>query len=141
MEILYNEIKNKFKLDYYLLNYKTILFCVFPLSIVLQANRWCARGIDLLASQHIEKWSSSPELAEQSLAEIQQYIASAEEFKLSSPKEFRNIFEDSITPETKALVTQVRAMCFLTFFCRLNIAFKVTDMLNLMFQSFYNNLY
>jgi hypothetical protein len=72
-----------------------------------KANRWCARGVDLLASQHIEKCSSSPELAEQSLMEIQQYVASAEEFKLSSPKEFRSLFQDSITPETKALVTQV----------------------------------
>ncbi|KAJ4435473.1 hypothetical protein ANN_18089 [Periplaneta americana] len=73
----------------------------------LRANRWCTRGIDLLASQHIEKCSTSPELAEQSLIEIQQYVASAEEFKLSSPKEFRSLFQDSITPETKALVTQV----------------------------------
>ncbi|XP_069678460.1 guanine nucleotide exchange factor DBS [Periplaneta americana] len=72
-----------------------------------KANRWCTRGIDLLASQHIEKCSTSPELAEQSLIEIQQYVASAEEFKLSSPKEFRSLFQDSITPETKALVTQV----------------------------------
>jgi len=79
---------------------------------LFQANRWCARGVDLLASQHIEKCSSSPELAEQSLMEIQQYVASAEEFKLSSPKEFRSLFQDSITPETKALVTQVsEAIC------------------------------
>ena len=67
-----------------------------------------------MASQHIEKCSSSPELAEQSLMEIQQYVASAEEFKLSSPKEFRSLFQDSITPETKALVTQVsKAVCIL----------------------------
>jgi hypothetical protein len=79
---------------------------------LFQANRWCARGVDLLASQHIEKCSTSPELAEQSLMEIQQYVASAEEFKLSSPKEFRSLFQDSITPETKALVTQVsEAVC------------------------------
>jgi hypothetical protein len=65
-----------------------------------------------LASQRIEKCSTSPELAEQSLMEIQQYVASAEEFKLSSPKEFRSLFQDSITPETKALVTQVsEAIC------------------------------
>ncbi|PNF24765.1 Guanine nucleotide exchange factor DBS [Cryptotermes secundus] len=72
-----------------------------------KANRWCTRGIDLLASQHIEKCSTSPDLAEQSLLEIQQYVTSAEEFKLSSPKEFRSLFQDSITSETKALVTQV----------------------------------
>jgi hypothetical protein len=80
---------------------------MFTNRIIFQANRWCARGVDLLASQYIEKCSTSPELAEQSLIEIQQYVTSAEEFKLSSPKEFRSLFQDSITPETKALVTQV----------------------------------
>lgn len=68
---------------------------------------WCARGIELLASQRIEKCSSSAEIAEQSLAEIQQFLASASEFRVSSPREFRNVFQESTTPETKALVTQV----------------------------------
>jgi hypothetical protein len=83
-------------------------------STLFQANRWCARGVDLLASQQIEKCSTSPELAEQSLLEIQQYMASAEEFKLSSPKEFRSLFQDSITAETKALVTQVSETSYST---------------------------
>ncbi|XP_067010975.1 guanine nucleotide exchange factor DBS [Anabrus simplex] len=88
-----------------------------------KANRWCTKGIDLLASQHIEKCSSSPELAEQSLKEIQQYIASADEFKLSSPKEFRTLFQDSITVETKALVTQVlQRIDDVTMMCEKRIA-------------------
>jgi hypothetical protein len=53
--------------------------------------------------------------------EIQQYVASAEEFKLSSPKEFRSLFQDSITPETKALVTQVsETVCILLMKCHLS---------------------
>lgn len=68
---------------------------------------WCAKGVELLASQRIEKCSVSAEIAEQSLQEIQQFISSASEFKLSSPREFKNIFQESTTPETKALVTQV----------------------------------
>lgn len=72
-----------------------------------KANIWCARGIELLASQRIEKCSVSVDIAEQSLQEIQEFLASAAEFRVSSPREFRNVFEESQTPETKALVTQV----------------------------------
>ncbi|XP_050322280.1 uncharacterized protein LOC126754401 [Bactrocera neohumeralis] len=73
---------------------------------VEKANQWCANGVELLASQRIEKCSASPEIAEQSLQEIQAFIASAAEFKLSSPSEFKKIFLESTTPETKALVSQ-----------------------------------
>jgi hypothetical protein len=75
-----------------------------------QANKWCTRGIELLASQKIEKCSGSSELAEKSLHEIQQFIESASDFCLSSPRDFRNMFEDSTTVETKALVSQVRIL-------------------------------
>lgn len=75
-----------------------------------QANSWCARGIELLASQRIENCSMSPEFAEQSLQELQQFVLSASEFCLtSSPRELRNVFQESATPETKALVTQVNS--------------------------------
>ncbi|XP_073846702.1 guanine nucleotide exchange factor DBS isoform X9 [Musca autumnalis] len=74
---------------------------------VEKANEWCANGVELLTSQRIEKCSTSHELAEQSLHEIQAFIASASEFKLSSPSEFKKIFLESTTPETKALVSQV----------------------------------
>ncbi|RZF49087.1 hypothetical protein LSTR_LSTR008373 [Laodelphax striatellus] len=72
-----------------------------------KANKWCARGIELLASQHIEKCSCSAELAESALADMESFVASASQFKLSSPREFHTLFQESITPETKALVTQV----------------------------------
>ncbi|ALC40673.1 CG30440 [Drosophila busckii] len=74
---------------------------------VEKANQWCANGVELLASQRIEKCSVSEDLAEQSLHEIQAFIASASNFKLSSPSEFKKIFLESTTPETKALVSQV----------------------------------
>lgn len=79
-------------------------FCV----LYLQANAWCARGIELLASQHIEKCSASAEYTEESLQELQRFVMSASEFcTTSSPNELRNVFQESATPETKALVTQV----------------------------------
>ncbi|KAL9912855.1 guanine nucleotide exchange factor DBS isoform 10-T12 [Glossina fuscipes fuscipes] len=74
---------------------------------VEKANEWCTNGVELLTSQRIEKCSTSAELAEQSLQEIQTFIASASDFKLSSPSEFKKIFLESTTPETKALVSQV----------------------------------
>lgn len=80
---------------------------MFP-SLSLQANAWCARGIDILTNQHIERCSKSPELAEQSLQEILEFIASAStEFDLESSKEFRQELEQLTIPETKPLVTQV----------------------------------
>lgn len=65
-----------------------------------------------MASQRIEQCSVSADLAEQSLHEIQAFIASASDFKLSSPSEFKKIFLDSTTPETKALVSQVSEFKF-----------------------------
>nr|XP_041631624.1 guanine nucleotide exchange factor DBS isoform X5 [Drosophila kikkawai] len=66
------------------------------------ANQWCANGVELLASQNMEKSSASADLAK-----LLDFIASASDFKLSSPKEFKQIFLESTTPETKALVSQV----------------------------------
>lgn len=79
-----------------------------PLQFIPQANSWCARGIELLASQRIEKCSQSLEYAEESLQELQQFVLSASEFCItSSPSELRDVFQESATPETKALVSQV----------------------------------
>ncbi|KAH8234483.1 hypothetical protein KR038_012115, partial [Drosophila bunnanda] len=69
---------------------------------VESANQWCANGVELLASQNMEKSSASADLAE-----LLDFIASASDFKLSSPSEFKQIFLESTTPETKALVSQV----------------------------------
>lgn len=81
--------------------------CLVLIFFLPQANLWCARGIEILTNQHIEKCSKSPELAEESLQEILQFIASATDFKLESPKEFRQGLEELTIPETKPLVTQV----------------------------------
>ncbi|XP_011866012.1 PREDICTED: guanine nucleotide exchange factor DBS-like isoform X1 [Vollenhovia emeryi] len=61
-----------------------------------KANTWCTRGIELLASQN------STTLPDQALQELQQLIEAAEEFHHP-----RCIFQDSVMPETKALITQV----------------------------------
>lgn len=56
--------------------------------------------MELLTSQHIEKCSSSLELAEQSLHEIQ-------DFKQSKANEFQSCLQESSTLESKPLVKQV----------------------------------
>ncbi|KAJ8670670.1 hypothetical protein QAD02_001929 [Eretmocerus hayati] len=74
----------------------TLTKCRELMEHIEKANAWCTRGIELLAAQNN---STSPE---QALQELQGLIEEAEEFH--NP---RSIFEDSIMPETKALVTQV----------------------------------
>lgn len=69
---------------------------------VESANEWCAKGIDLLASQRIENVSVPPETAEIKLLEIIAFIQSAEDFQLSSLR----AFEES-TPLESIIVSQV----------------------------------
>lgn len=93
-----------------------------------QANIWCAKGIELLASQRIEKCSVSVDIAEKSLHEIRAFMLLASEFCASgnegsgsNPVDgdgidvgksqldmIRSRFEDNVTSDTKALVAQVR---------------------------------
>lgn len=55
---------------------------------VENANEWCAKGIDLLASQRIENVSVPPETAEIKLQEIVSFVESADDFQLSSLRDF-----------------------------------------------------
>lgn len=57
----------------------------------------------LLGSEPTDKCIS----AEQSLAELEEFMSSAHHLKVESPREFYSLFEDTITPETKPIVTQV----------------------------------
>uniref|UniRef100_A0A182JT36 CRAL-TRIO domain-containing protein n=1 Tax=Anopheles christyi TaxID=43041 RepID=A0A182JT36_9DIPT len=97
-ELVYNRVSKRLE---------TLLKARELMERVEKANKWCTRGIELLATQRIEKCSVSAEIAEQSLQEIQDYLESAAEFKLSSPKEIKNEIQENTTLETKALVTQV----------------------------------
>lgn len=96
---------------------ETLYKCKELMEKIEKANKWCTNGVDLLASQKIEKCSTSHELAEKFLKEIQDFLNTAKEFTLNNPKDFKNIFQDTITPETKALVSQVILIMFnLLFF-------------------------
>lgn len=66
------------------------------------ANEWCSKGIDLLASQRIENVSVPPATAELKLHEIIAFVESSENFQLSSLKDF----EESTSLES-VIVSQV----------------------------------
>ncbi|CAG9816753.1 unnamed protein product [Phaedon cochleariae] len=74
---------------------------------VESANKWCSNGVDLLASQRIEQCANSIELAEKYLKEIVEFSATSKEFTTKGHQDFREFFDDSITHETKALISQV----------------------------------
>ncbi|XP_068248695.1 guanine nucleotide exchange factor DBS-like isoform X7 [Palaemon carinicauda] len=71
-----------------------------------RANKWCTEGVELLASQQIER-CQAPEFAEEALRELEEFMASSDHSRLGSSHELRSIFEEFITPETKGLVQQV----------------------------------
>ncbi|XP_034943713.1 guanine nucleotide exchange factor DBS-like isoform X2 [Chelonus insularis] len=74
----------------------TLTKCRELMERIDKANTWCTRGIELLALQN------NSISAEQVLQELEELVEAAEEFH--NP---RCIFQDSIIPETKALVAQV----------------------------------
>jgi pleckstrin homology domain-containing family G member 4 len=73
---------------------------------VENANEWCAKGIDLLASQRIENVSVPPETAELKLQEIIQFVESAEDFQLTCLRELEE--STSLLNLESIIVSQVR---------------------------------
>ena len=67
-------------------------------------------GIELLGS---EKQHLSPHMAEQELSNINKYLESALDFGIDSSHEFSSYFDDFVTTETKALISQVRTFKFI----------------------------
>jgi hypothetical protein len=85
---------------------------------VEKANEWCAKGIDLLASQKIENTSHvSSDIAEQKLHEIMKFIESAEEFELSRLKDLKSYQEENTSLET-IILSQVRDEAAIDAFIR-----------------------
>lgn len=72
---------------------------------VENANEWCAKGIDLLASQRIENVSVPPETAEIKLHEIIHFVESANDFQLLSLREFEE--NSSLLNLESIIVSQV----------------------------------
>ncbi|PVD18636.1 hypothetical protein C0Q70_21186 [Pomacea canaliculata] len=71
-----------------------------------RANRWCSSGVDLLAGQPLERCQTS-QGAEIAVQEIDAFLKTLQDLKLSNPREFRQLFEDLMTQETRGTVQQV----------------------------------
>lgn len=61
----------------------------------------------MLGSQNIEKYSMFPDKVEQVLTELEHFVTSADAFNVSGPDDLYILFQDNVTSEMKALVTQV----------------------------------
>eukprot|EP00106_Octopus_bimaculoides_P006176 XP_014773618.1 PREDICTED: guanine nucleotide exchange factor DBS-like isoform X13 [Octopus bimaculoides] len=82
-----------------------------------RANKWCNRGLDLLADQQIEKFHTQGG-AEKAAYEIREFLHSAQNLNLSNPKEFRTLFEGIMNSDMKVIVQdllkrkeEVKGMC------------------------------
>uniref|UniRef100_A0A2C9KF52 Guanine nucleotide exchange factor DBS n=1 Tax=Biomphalaria glabrata TaxID=6526 RepID=A0A2C9KF52_BIOGL len=71
-----------------------------------RANKWCSNGVDLLASQQIDKFQTA-QGAQSALQEIEKFLKTSRELKLSNPKEFRLLFDSLMTADTRGTVQQV----------------------------------
>ncbi|XP_019620399.1 PREDICTED: guanine nucleotide exchange factor DBS-like isoform X2 [Branchiostoma belcheri] len=71
-----------------------------------KANRWCTQGVDLLASQPIDKCQTQ-EGAESALKECQDFLETFSDLRLQDPKEFHVKFEEMLTAESKASIQLV----------------------------------
>ena len=65
-----------------------------------QANKWCSTGVDLLANQPVDRLQT-PQGAQKAVEDIDAYLGSARQLKLSNPKEFRQLFESMMTSDTR----------------------------------------
>ena len=66
----------------------------------LQANQWCSKGIDLMASQRVDQ-NSPQEAVLTALREIETFMNSEDELNLSNPTQVKVAFDEVITPELK----------------------------------------
>lgn len=71
-----------------------------------KANKWCSTGVDMLANQQIEG-CNTPESATKAVQDIDAFVVMAKDLKLNNPKEFRQLFENVITPDTRTTVQKV----------------------------------
>lgn len=71
-----------------------------------KANKWCTKGLDILANQQLEQCQTQQK-TEMAQREIENFMATANELKLNNPKEFRQLFEGMMTPDTRVAVRKV----------------------------------
>ncbi|KAI0240762.1 putative guanine nucleotide exchange factor MCF2L2 [Lamellibrachia satsuma] len=71
-----------------------------------KANKWCTRGVDLLAGQQIDQ-STNMMWAQRSLDDISVFLRSVDDLRLHCPREFHSLFDSILTPTTQEMVRDV----------------------------------
>ena len=77
--------------------------CVIPVHdthVTFQASKWCSQGVDMLSVMQTEQCHSIEE-SRKALQAIEEFMATSSQLRLNNPKEFRQLFETMITPETR----------------------------------------
>ncbi|KAL3847149.1 hypothetical protein ACJMK2_018078, partial [Sinanodonta woodiana] len=71
-----------------------------------KANKWCTYGVDMLANQQLERIQTQ-QGAEKAIQEIDTFLTTTTELKLTNPKEFRQLFDSVMTADSRATVQKV----------------------------------
>lgn len=67
---------------------------------VFQANKWCNKGVELLSNLPPEHCHSAED-TRSAIEDIESFMSTSNQLRLNNPKEFRQLFESMITPETR----------------------------------------
>ncbi|XP_077987372.1 guanine nucleotide exchange factor DBS-like [Glandiceps talaboti] len=92
---LFDQVKEKFEKTGKFLEISLELHCRID-----KANKWCRQGVDLLATQSIDKCQSQ-DGAQGALQDIDDFVKTANDVNLDNPKEFHAVFDPILTTETK----------------------------------------
>lgn len=82
----------------------------------LQANKWCAAGLEMLTSLQLEGCHSEDDI-QKAVADIDKFVASAKDLKLNNPKEFRQLFDSVITSDTRVRYYRTIYLCVRVCVC------------------------
>lgn len=71
-----------------------------------KANKWCNKGVELLSNLPPEHCHSAED-TRSAIEDIESFMSTSNQLRLNNPKEFRQLFESMITPETRTVVQKV----------------------------------
>ncbi|KAK3596722.1 hypothetical protein CHS0354_025019 [Potamilus streckersoni] len=71
-----------------------------------KANKWCTNGVDMLANQQLDRIQTQ-QGAEKAIHDIDTFLTTTSELKLTNPKEFRQLFDSVMTADSRATVQKV----------------------------------
>ncbi|XP_048744729.2 guanine nucleotide exchange factor DBS-like isoform X3 [Ostrea edulis] len=71
-----------------------------------KANKWCNKGVELLSNLPPEHCQSAED-TRSAIEDIENFMTTSSQLRLNNPKEFRQLFESMITPDTRTVVQKV----------------------------------